>query len=191
MSTTEQPTVPASGPSNRGAAMLLVPFLIGCAVAVALGAYGSLHEPTGKAVNLAGFSSALAAKSWLAVVAVAFALVQLVSALAMYGKLGIAAPSWVGRLHRWSGRLAFLFAVPVAVHCLYALGFEGYSPRVLIHSLLGCFFFGVFTVKMLVLTKKGAPGWALPVLGGLAFTALVGIWVTSALWYFNSTGVHL
>lgn len=190
MSTTQQPA--AGVTSNRGAAILLVPFGIGAAVAVALGAYGSLHEPTNKAVNLAGFSSALSAKSWLASVAIVFALVQIGSALVMYGKVpGISAPSWIGTLHRWSGRLAFLFAVPVAVHCLYAVGFASYSPRVLIHSLLGCFFFGAFTVKMLVLTKKGTPGWALPLLGGAVFTGLVALWLTSSLWYFGSTGVHL
>lgn len=190
MSTTGTPTVP--GPSKRGARLWLVPFGTGLIVAVALGVYGVVHEPTGKAVNLAGFSSALAAKSWLASVAVVLAIVQLVSALAMYGKLpGVTAPSWIGGLHRWSGRAAFLFAVPVAVHCLYALGFATYSPRVLMHSLCGCFFFGAFSTKMLVLTRKGMPGWALPVLGGSVFSALVIIWLTSSLWYFNSTGVHL
>jgi len=40
----------------------------------------------------------------------------------MYGKVpGVKAPSWIGRLHRWSGRTAFLLTIPVAVHCLYAL----------------------------------------------------------------------
>ena len=170
---------------------LLVPFLIGGAVAVALGAYGQLHEPTLVAVNLAGFSGPLAAKTWLATGAVVLAVVQLVSALAMYGKLGITAPSWTGLLHRWSGRAAFLLSVPVAMHCLYAVGFQSYSPRVLIHSLLGCFFFGAFTAKMLILSRKGVPGWALPVFGGLVFTALVGIWLTSSLWFFTTFGVKL
>ena len=173
-------------------ATLLVPFLIGGAVTVALGAYGRLHEPTSVAVNLAGFSGPLAVKTWLATVAVLLAIVQLVSALAMYGKLpGISAPSWTGTLHRWSGRIAFLFAVPVAIHCLYAVGFQSATPRVLIHSLLGCFFFGAFTAKMLILSRKDMPGWALPVFGGLVFTALVGLWLTSSLWFFTTFGVTL
>jgi hypothetical protein len=182
-------TPPGSG--GRGAGTLLVPFLIGGAVAVALGAYGQLHEPTLVAVNLAGFSGPLAAKTWLATGAVVLAIVQLVSALAMYAKLGITAPYWTGLLHRWSGRAAFLLSVPVAIHCLYAVGFQSYSPRVLIHSLLGCFFFGAFTAKMLILSRKGVPGWALPVFGGLVFTALVGIWLTSSLWFFTTFGVKL
>jgi Family of unknown function (DUF6529) len=174
-----------------GNAVLVVPFVVGGAVALALGAYGKLHDPTGAAVNVAGFSSGIAAKVWLACVAFVLALVQLGSALVMYGKVpGVAAPSWIGTLHRWSGRIAFLFTVPVVVHCLYALGFQSYSPRVLIHSVLGCLFFGAFTAKMLLLSRKGVPGWALPVFGGLVFTALVGLWLTSSLWFFTQSGVH-
>jgi hypothetical protein len=185
------PQPPQAPPSRSGGAMkLLVPLAIGSAVAVALGVYGRLHDPTNIAVNIAGFSGPLAAKAWLTTGAAAFAVVQVLSALVMYGKVpGLAAPSWIGGLHRWSGRVAFLLAVPVAIHCLYAVGFQVYEPRVLVHSLLGCFFFGAFTVKMLSLSRKGMPGWVLPVLGGLAFTALVGLWVTSSLWFFTTFGI--
>ncbi len=175
---------------GRFSARLFVPLLIGAGVCVALGAYGRLHHPTGYAVNIAGFSSPLAVKVWLATAATVLALAQLASALVMYGKVpGIVAPSWIGTFHRWSGRVAFLLTVPVAVHCLYALGFQGYSVRVLVHSLLGCLFFGVFTVKMLVLTKRGLAGWVLPLFGGLVLTALVGLWLTSALWFFTTVGI--
>ena len=58
----------------------------------------------------------------------------------------------------------------------------------MVHSLLGCFFYGVFTAKMLALPKRGRPGWTLPVLGGLAFTALVGLWLTSSFWFFTTIG---
>jgi len=176
-------------PPSSGVAKLIVPVAIGGAVALTLGVYGRLHEPTFVAVNLAGFSGPLAAKAWLTTGAAFFAVVQLVTALAMYGKLGITAPAWSGTVHRWSGRIAFLLAVPVAIHCLYAVGFSTAEPRVLVHSLLGCFFFGAFTVKMLVLTRKGVPGWALPLLGGLVFTGLVGLWLTSSLWFFTNVGV--
>jgi len=179
---------PARASSNS---TLLVPLLVGAGVAVALGAYGRLHEPTSIAVNLAGFSGPLTVKVWLTTGAFLFALVQLVSALLMYGKIpGVAAPSWTGTLHRWSGRVAFLLAVPVAIHCLYAVGLRFDEPRVVIHSLLGCFFFGAFTVKMLVLSKKGTPGWSLPLFGGLVFTAVVGLWLTASLWYFTTFGLR-
>ena len=182
---------PPSAPARSGAALLVVPALIGGLVALALGVYGRLHGPTGIALNLAGFSSPGSVKSWLATVATVFAIVQLVSALVMYGKVPrVSAPSWIGDLHSWSGRIAFIAAVPVAVHCLYALGFQGYSTRVLLHSIFGCLFFGAFTVKMLVLPKRGLPGWVLPVLGAAVFTLLVAIWFTSAYWFFGTFGIH-
>jgi hypothetical protein len=169
----------------------VVPSLIGALVALTLGVYGHLHNPTGYAINIAGFSSPGAVKSWLATGAFVFALVQVGSALVMYGKIPrIAAPSWIGGLHRWSGRAAFLLAVPVAVHCLYALGFQGYSTRVLVHSVLGCAFFGAFTIKMLILPKSELPSWTLPALGALVFTALTGVWFTSAYWFFSTFGIR-
>jgi Family of unknown function (DUF6529) len=189
-----QPDTSAPLPPGRaasGAAKLVVPSLIGALVALTLGIYGRLHNPTGYAINIAGFSSPGAVKSWLATGAFVFALVQVGSALVMYGKVPrIAAPSWIGGLHQWSGRIAFLLAVPVAVHCLYALGFQNYSTRVLVHSLLGCAFFGAFTIKMLILPKSEMPSWTLPALGALVFTALTGVWFTSAYWFFSTFGIR-
>ncbi|GAA1847806.1 DUF6529 family protein [Pseudonocardia ailaonensis] len=168
---------------------VLVPTAIGSLVAVGLGVYGRLHEPTLAAVNLAGFSSGVAAKAWLASAAFVLCLVQLVSSLIMYGKIPVPSPSWIGGLHRWSGRLAVLVTVPVALHCLWALGFDAATPRVLVHSLLGCFFYGAFVAKMLLLSRGGAPRWALPVIGGLVFSALTGLWLTSSLWFFTTSGL--
>ena len=81
-------------------------------------------------------------------------------------------------------------AVAVAVPCLYAIGFQTFSTRVFVHSVLGCAFFGAFTVKMLGLRRDGLPGWALPVLGGTVFALLVGLWWTSSLWFFTTIGVR-
>ena len=190
---TAQPEASSPAPDrySLGLGKLVVPFLIGCLVALTLGIYGRLHHPTGVVVNIAGFTSAGYVKSWLATVATFFAIVQVISALVMYGKVPrVRAPSWIGTLHQWSGRIAFLIAVPVAIDCLYGLGFQTYSTRVLIHSILGCAFFGAFTVKMLILPKRGLPGWALPLAGAVVFTILVGIWFTSAFWFFSTFGVH-
>jgi hypothetical protein len=171
---------------------LLIAVVLGVGISVGLGVYGKFHQPTGVAISLAGFSSGLAVKSWLASVAVALALVQLVTALRMYGRLGRAASGRVASVvHRWSGRLAVLVSVPVAVQCLYALGFQDYSTRVLLHSLLGCFFYGAFAAKMMLLSRNGAPKWALPVFGGLVLTALTALWLTSALWFFGTSGIKL
>lgn len=171
---------------------LLVPAVIGIALSVGLGVYGRMHDPTGVAVSISGFSSTQTVKVWLVTVVMVLALVQVTSALVMYGRIpGVAGPSWIGGLHRWSGRGAFLLSIPIAVHCLYALGFADYDARTLVHSLTGCFFYGVFTVKMLVLPRTGTPGWSLPVLGGLVFTALTVMWLTSAFWFFTTIGVKL
>lgn len=171
---------------------LLVPLAIGAAVALTLGVYGRVHEPTGIAVSVAGFSSPQTVKVWLASAAALLAVVQITSAAVMYGKVpGVKAPSWTGSLHRWSGRTAFLLTIPVVVHCLYALGFSTLSARTLTHSLLGCFFYGAFTVKMLILPKHDLPGWVLRVMGGLVFSALVGLWLTSSFWFFTTFGVKL
>jgi hypothetical protein len=176
-------------PTGTGA--LLAVFAAGAAVAVALGVYGRLHEPAGIAVNIAGFSGPMEVKVWLTTLAFLLALVQLVSALAMWGRLPVAKgwKAWAP-LHRWSGRLAFLASVPVAIHCLYALGFQSYDTRVLVHSLLGCAFFGAFTVKMLGLARPSTPGWFLPVMGGAVLTGLVGLWLTAALWFFTTFGIR-
>jgi hypothetical protein len=189
----EPPTDPAMAPvppSPRARGGILIAVAVGTLVAVGIGVYGRLHEPTLFAINVAGFSSGIAAKAWLASLAFVLALVQLVSAMIMYGRFPrITAPSWIGGLHRWSGRVAVLVTVPVAVHCLYALGFQYGEPRVLVHSLCGCLFYGAFVAKMLVLTRPGTPRWSLPVLGGLLFTALVTLWLTSSVWFFSTSGL--
>ncbi len=164
---------------------LLVPVVIGCLVSVSLGVYGDSHKGKSIVFQVSGFENLIRVKSWMAAAVALFALIQVGSALVLYGKIrGVTAPSWIGAVHRWSGRLAFFTAVPVAVFCLYGIGFQAYDTRVLLHSLLGCLFFGVFITKMLMLTRQGLAGWVLPVLGGLVFTVLIGVCLTSSLWYF-------
>ena len=167
---------------------LIVAFAVGSAVTIGFGVYGRLHNPTGQAINLAGFSSGIAAKAWLSTAAFVFGLVQIFTAMILYGRIKISG-GWVAPVHRWSGRVAVALTVPVAVHCLYALGFQGYSGRVLVHSILGCFFFGAFVSKMLILTREDSPGWALPALGGAVFSGLTALWMTAALWFFSTNGL--
>jgi len=63
-----QPGATQARPLNQ----LLVPLALGAAVAVTLAVYGRVHEPTGIAVSVAGFSSPLTAKVWLASAAALF-----------------------------------------------------------------------------------------------------------------------
>lgn len=180
-------------PESRAWELLLVPVLAGALVALTLGIYGNMHEGTGVAVNLAGFADhpapTSAVKVTLGTGAVLFAVLQIGSALAMFGRIPVAvAPELLDTVHRWSGRVAFLLAVPVAVHCLYAAGFQTFDTRVFVHSLLGCLFFGAFVVKMLGLRRDGLPGWFLPTIGGAVFTGLIGLWWTTAIRFFNTFG---
>jgi Family of unknown function (DUF6529) len=178
---------------NRPSA-LIVPALAGGAVALALGVYGRAHDATGRTINDLGFPSLLAMKSWLATIAIALALFQLVSALRMYGRLRVprTMPRWLPAAHRWSGTAAFLVSLPVAYHCLWSLGFDPDpgGTRRFWHSVLGCLFYGTFATKVLVVRSHRMPGWALPVVGGLLFTVLVLIWLTSSFWFFRTIGVQ-
>jgi hypothetical protein len=47
----------------------------------------------------------------------------------------------------------------------------------------------VFVTKMLLLTRKGLRPWVIPITGGLTFFGLVFVWLTSALWFFETTGI--
>src|SRR5690242_1173926 len=110
------------------------------------------------------FSSAIAGKVWFASAAALLAIVQVLTASRIYGKIKWALPARIlgakiGSIHRWSGRLAFLCTIPVAFHCIFILGFQTYDTRVLAHSLLGSFFYGVFAVKVLVVRDHTLPGW--------------------------------
>jgi hypothetical protein len=180
----------AALPPRASPARLLIPALIGAAVAVGLGVYGHAHDPTGKTIFSLVFTKTINMKAWFATGAGVLAIFQLLSALRIYGKLPWPRkiPRWLPLIHRLSGTAVFLLAVPVAYHCLWALGFQDYTNRVLVHSIAGCFFFGAFAAKVVVVESKNLPGFALPVAGGLLFAGLVVIWFTSAWWFFNQFG---
>ena len=171
---------------------LLAAFAAGAAASVFLGVYGRTHDPTGDTVTELFFKNQITMKAWLATAAVLFVFVQVFSALRLYGKIGSGpAPAWLGDVHRLSGTLAFVLTLPVAYHCLWSIGFNADAgfDRVFIHSLAGCLFYGAFVAKVLVVRSKGLPGWALPLAGSLVFTGLVGAWLTSAFWFFDTRGL--
>jgi hypothetical protein len=167
---------------------LLAALGLGAAVALTLGIYGRVHDPSQQLVFTLVFSSTIAMKVWLASIALTFAVVQVVTAFWVYGRLPWTAPPWLGTVHRISGRIAFLVSLPVAYHCLWSLGFQDTNTRVLAHSLLGCAFYGTFVVKVTIVRSKGLPGIALPLAGGALFTLFVFAWGTSALWFIGQNG---
>ncbi|MGH3018159.1 MAG: DUF6529 family protein [Gaiellaceae bacterium] len=68
------------------------------------------------------FSTTIAGKAWFATAAVLLALVQVTTAARIFGHLeGVVRLPYeqVKRIHRWSGRLAFLCTLPVAFHCIF------------------------------------------------------------------------
>jgi Family of unknown function (DUF6529) len=134
------------------------------------------------------FSSTIAAKAWFASAAVILALVQVTTAARIYGKLTFLPERGrtVARVHRWSGRIAFLCTLPVFFHCVTILGFQTPDARVAIHSVVGTFVYGVFVAKVLVVRDHSLPGWALPAAGLTLASTLVALWLTSALWYFTT-----
>ncbi|TML15018.1 MAG: hypothetical protein E6G39_07460 [Actinobacteria bacterium] len=167
------PTV-ATRPSNVRA---VVPLAVGAAVAIAIGTYGRVHDPAGRNTITLFFKDTLTFKAWTTTVAFALVIFQVVSAARIYGRLKFpkSMPAWYGDAHRLSGTLAFALTLPV-------------NPRTVIHSVAGCFFFGLFTAKVLSVRSHKLPGWMLPVIGSLTFAALAILWATSSLWFFTNKG---
>jgi hypothetical protein len=167
-------------------------FVAGAAVAVLLGVYANEHTPTKEKPYTLFFTDTIQLKVWFATAAIMLAVVQVLLGMRMYGKLHWPkqAPPWLGDAHRLVGIVAFGLTLPVAYHCLWALGWQSVdmagesSTRVLVHSIVGCAFYGAFVTKVLCVRVKGLPGWAIPAAGGLVFAALVVVFVTSSLWYF-------
>jgi hypothetical protein len=174
---------------------LVFGLLLGAGVSVALGVYGRVHVPSYEALPSFGFSSTDTFKAWVGSVVLVLAASQAVTALWMYGRLpGVgAAPSALGPVHRGTGFVAFVLSLPVAAYCLYGYGFAPapFSARTLVHSLAGCAFYGAFAAKVVFVHTRGLPRWTLPVVGALLLTAVVVVWLTSALWLFSVAGVHL
>jgi hypothetical protein len=89
-----------------------------------------------------------------------------------------------------------VLAIFVAYHCLWALGLESgtledgenVATRTVVHGVLGCAVFGAVVVKVVAVRSRRAPGWFLPVAGGLLFALLVAAILTSAVWYIGANG---
>lgn len=175
--------------SVGGGRVVLVGVTTGALLSVALGVYGRVHTPTGGAIALFGFDTMIQMKVWLALATGVLVLAQLVTALWMYGRLRRPAPPRIGLVHRTLGLVALVVSLPVAYHCLWSIGFQSYTGRVLLHSLAGCLVYGAFVVKVVGLHAPAAPRWLVPVAGGALFTLLVVTVLTSAVWYFGSQGL--
>jgi hypothetical protein len=168
----------------------LIILLVGALVSLLFGVYASVHDPTGETTIALFFSNTVSLKVWFTTFALGFAILQVLTALRIYGKVKIPKtfPNWLPDAHRLFGTLAFMFTLPVAFHCLWSFGFESTSSqtRRYVHSLAGCLFYGAFASKVLAVRTKRLPGWVLPIIGSVTFTLLVVLWTTSSLWFFQN-----
>jgi hypothetical protein len=187
---TVTPAIPVH-PAGRGQTVpLVLAASAGAMVAISLGVYAGVHQPTHGAITTFGFSGVTTMKVWLATAAFVLAGWQLVSALWLYGRLPIGRPPrWLGFTHRWSGTTAFVVSLPVAFHCLWSIGALDLGPRQLVHAIFGCAFYGAMATKLLALHSDRLPRWCLPVAGSLLVTCLTVVWLTSSLWFFTTVGV--
>jgi hypothetical protein len=171
-------------------------FAVGAVVAVLIGVFGKVHDPTTDGTTTLGFDTVIGMKVVVSTVIGGFVVLQGISALWIYGKLGFAAPGWLGTAHRASGTVALLLSVFVGYHCLWALGLESGTLangekvplRAVVHGVLGCVVFGAVVVKVVAVRSRRAPGWFLPVAGGLLFALLIVVVLTSAGWYLDERG---
>jgi cytochrome c553 len=169
--------------SPRWIVIPLLAFALGSLTAGVL----SAHDPRSKGYFRLFFSDPVHLKAGFASVAAALALFQIFTAAWIFRKLPWRKPAWVNRAHRWSGRLAFAFTLPVAYHCIFKLGFRSPDGRVLAHSLFGCAVYGGYAAKVTIVRLHRFPRLVLPVAGSLLFTILIGVWYTSALWLYRHT----
>jgi hypothetical protein len=183
-----------TAPQPLGWGRVTAALVLGATVAVALGVLGRVLTPDYRPLDGFGFSDNLTFKTWLASGVLVLAAGQLLTALWMFGRLpsvrGV--PSRLAGVHRSLGVTTFLLTLPVAFCCLYAYGFapSPMTARTLTHSVLGCLFYGAFGIKVLAVRHRRSPAWALPVVGGTLVALVVLLWMTSALWFFQTTGVH-
>lgn len=180
---------PASA-APTSASVLTIPVLLGCVVALLLGVYAQVHPETGQSSWHPLFSRMITFKSWSATAALACAVFQVSSGTVVHRGHKTGEPSRLMAWHRLSGLVAFLLTLPVAFHCLWALGFAprfGFN-RVFAHSVAGCLLYGGYATKVLAVGRRGRPRWSLPVIGSVLFTAFSVTVATSAGWFFSTQG---
>ena len=176
--------VPTPAPGTRSYRWLAAPIVAFALVSLTAGLLAH-HDPRSKGYFQLFFSDPIHLKAGFATAAIVLGCFQLFTAAWIFHLLPWTKPAWVNALHRWSGRLAFAFTLPVAYHCIFKLGFRDPSTRVFAHSLLGCGFYGAFAAKVTIVRLHRFPRLVLPVAGGLLFAVLIGVWYTSALWLYG------
>ncbi len=180
----------------KGSTVPLKAFAAGTLIALLVGVIGKAHDPTLDGTTTLGFDTVLEMKTAVSCLIGVLVVLQLLGALVIYGKLGLRAPSWLGPAHRASGTVTLVLALVVAYHCLWALGLESGTfedgtqvpLRTVAHGVLGCALMGAIVVKIVAVRSRRAPGWFLPVAGGLLVTLFALTLLTSVAWYLTAKG---
>jgi mono/diheme cytochrome c family protein len=183
----QQPAAAVAQPpaaETRPYRWLALPITVFALVSLTAGLLAA-HDPRSKGYFRLFFSDPVHLKAGFATAAAVLATVQLVTAGWIFRTYPWPKPAWINPVHRWSGRLAFVFVLPVAYHCIFKLGFQDPDRRVLAHSLLGTTFFGAYAAKVTIVRLHRFPRPVLPVAGGLVFSLLIGLWYTSSLWLYK------
>jgi plastocyanin len=173
-------------------ARLVIPLALGALVALGLYVWATNLTPD-YSTSLFGQTAAgtFPLKSWLGTALLGLAVLQVTTALWLYGKLGRSQPRRLGMVHRLTGVAAILVSLPIAYHCMYAYGFRSFDSRTAVHSIAGCFLYGAIVAKIAIVRSKRLPGFALPLAGGSVVTVIFVLWYSAALWYFNDSSVPL
>jgi mono/diheme cytochrome c family protein len=174
----------AASPDQRSYRWLAAPLAAFAVGSLTAGLFAA-HDPRSKGYFRLFFEDPIHLKAGFATAVVVLACFQLFTAAWIFRKLPWPKPAWVNPVHRWSGRVAFALTLPVAYHCIFKLGFQDPSTRVLAHSLFGCAVYGAFASKVTIVRLHRFPRFVLPVAGGLLFAVLVGVWWTSAVWLYG------
>ena len=170
---------------------LVLPVLLFAVIPLIVGFVASktVRQPYETPFSHLFFSDTLHMKAWLITAVLLLALGQLLTASSIYEVLRLPPKGrFYHALHRWSGRTAILLTLPVAYHCIFMLGFGTDNTRVYVHSLLGSFLYGAVLAKVLIVRSNSFRGWVLPLAGGVLFSILAGLWLTSAFWFFSTVG---
>lgn len=187
----QSPAVPSGSSRTPTPLRLGLAAGLALAIATALYAFGSVHTPN-YATALFGRrgNPANMLKAELGTAMLGLAAYQLLLALWIYGRLPAAGPGPgpVHVAHRAGGSVLFLLSLPIAYHCINAYGVQLASVRVALHSVVGCFFYGAFAAKVLIVRSSHLPGWTLPLAGGTLVTSVAILWYSAALWQLD--GLH-
>jgi len=128
-------------------------------------------------------------KSLVTTVILALALIQALGMLQVRGYVRLlpVKKRRLRQLHRWGGIAVLVLTVTVAVICVSGFGYVLYSPRVKTHVVMGALAILVLLVKVAISHRFRRYLRYLRltlVLGAAAGLLILGVFVTSALWYF-------